>query len=1140
MIAHEADTRSQMDLEVAHIADQRAASCAPSGGACVVPQPPSSRHPLSHGQRALWFLQQLAPASAAYNVVRALRTTSELDVSALQRAFQRLVDRHPALRTTFTTQDGEPVQQVYDHMAVSFQAVDATSWSKAELDARLASEAEQPFDLEKGPLMRIHLFSRGRQEHVLLTAFHHIVTDLWSQAILFHDLGALYRAEVSGLAAELPALPRQFTDYVREQAQMLAGPAGERLWAYWRQQLAGELPTLNLPTDRPRPAQQTFRGASQSLRLGTDLGKKLRSLSQAQCTSPYVTLLAAFQVLLHHYTGQEDILVGTPTAGRSPQMARVVGYFVNPVAVRTNLAGDPPFIALLRQVRETALAALDHSAYPFPLLVERLQPARDPSRSPVFQVMFAWEKTARRAIGGDLALLAVGESGRTLSMGDLRVESLTLEQRTAQFDLTLLMAQDGDDLLASLEYNTDLFDAATAAHLLQHFRVLLESIVADPEQPISALSLLTPTEARQLLVEWNDTDCPEPTATSIQPLFEAQVERTPESVALLHGEAQWTYSELNRRANRLAHRLRALGAGPGTMVGVFVERSPEAVAALLAILKAGSAYVPLDPAYPGERLAFMLADAQVPLLLTQERLAGRLPPTEARVICIDSVEALEQESEENPPQGATAESPAYVIYTSGSTGKPKGVVVSHGALAGHCWQMARHYRLEPHDRVLQFASFSFDTSLEQILPALIARASVVVREGDPWTPEVLYERIFRHGITVINLTPAHWHQLAEAWRGRVPPAQGTPLRLVIIGGDVVPPEAVAMWLETPLRDAQLLNAYGPTEATVTAATFAIQSRDCLAARGTRIPIGRPLARRQVFILDRYGHPVPVGVAGELHIGGAALAQGYLHQPQLTAERFIASHVTGQASRLYRTGDLARYRPDGTIEFLGRIDDQVKIRGFRVELAEIEATLAQHPALRQVTVVARGLEPQNKYLVAYVVPQPAQAPSVNELRNYARARLPEFMVPSAFVTLDALPLTASGKVDRRALPEPEGARNLEGAYVGPRTAVEADLASIWAQVLGVERVGIYDDFFALGGHSLLATQVISRLRQVFRVEVPLSTLFAAPTIASLAVAIVDRQAEQSDPEEVASLLAELDQLPDERVRQILAEGGKALE
>jgi amino acid adenylation domain-containing protein len=1150
----------------------------PGSGFAAVPSE-SIEAPLSYGQRALWFLQQLTPENAAYNIARAVRVRGPLDVRILEHAFQGLMDHHAMLRATFAAPQGEPVALIHAHMRVHFQEEDASSWDDERLYARLAEELYRPFDLQRGPLMRVSCFRFSPDHHVVMMALHHTVADLWSVAVLLHGLDQLYLAERDGVPPALKPPRTEYADYVRAQEEMLAGPEGERLWAYWREQLRGDLPALNLPTDRPRPAHQTGKGSSRFRRLGSVLTEQLRQLAEAEQVPLHVLLLAAYQVLLHRYTGQDDILVGYPKANRSPRLARVVGYFVNSIVMRANLAGNPTFREFLGQVRQTLETAFAHDELPFALLVERLHPMRDASRSPIFQAMFAWQKTTRLLNRQELMPFALGEADGEMALVGAKLGSMALEQQIAPFDLTLLMAETDTDLVAALEYSSDLFDAPTIQRMLEHFDVLLQDIIADPGQPIGSLSILSATERAQLLHEWNAVAEPflGGDEASPIPLFEAQVRRAPEAVAVmlvnpyggLASNQSLNYRELSRRANHLATFLRGHGVGPGVVVGVGLERSLDAVVALLAILKAGGVYLPLDPDYPDERLAFMLRDAGATVLLTQAR-SGRAWPVDAvQVVAIDGldrgdgtgagdglehtmVEELAQAHRTLPGPGNLA----YVIYTSGSTGMPKGVMVSYGTLTDHCLHVRDHYGLTAEDRVLQFPSLVFDPSLEQILPTLMTGATVVMRGPEMWSPSDFSRRVREFGVTVANLPTAYWQQLVYAWAQEPEAAPSDVLRLMIPGGDTMRPEVVRLWQQTPMRRVKLLNAYGPTETTITATTYEVpEGRTDF----VRVPIGHPLPRRSAYVLDQYGNPAPTGVVGELYLGGCGLATGYLNQAEMTEQRFVPDRFSGRpGARLYKTGDLARHLADGNIEFLGRADAQIKVRGFRVELGEIEAVLAQHPDIRQAIVQAREDATGTKYLVAYVVPgrPPAPGPGPaklggelggqgqvgnHELARFLRAKLPEYMVPSSVVMLDTMPLTQTGKVDLRALPIPDAARlDLEHGYVAPRTTLEQQLADLWASVLGVERVGIHDSFFELGGHSLLATQLASRLRQLLQVDVPLRSLFESPTIATLVPVILQLQGveldeqEEVDEEELARMLDELEQLSDDEARKRLNE------
>jgi amino acid adenylation domain-containing protein len=1070
----------------------------------------TSVYPLSYNQQAMWFLYQLAPESPAYNVTFAVRIRSKVDVPALKRALQRLIDRHPSLRTTFAMRAGEPLQEVHDLQELSFEETDASTWSEDELDKQVVAAHRHPFDLALGPVLRVNLFTKTESEHIFLLTTHHIVFDGWSKWLLVDELQTLYLAETGNTSASLPALSLQYRDYVRWQAEMLAGPEGERLWAYWQQQLGGELPELDLPTDRPRPTAQTFRGATQSFIINETQTLQLRELAKVEGATLYMTLLAAFQVLLHRYSGQDDILVGSPVVGRSrAEFSGIVGDFINMIVLRADLGNNPTFKAFLDQVRQTVLDALAHQDYPLSLLVERLASKRNTGRSPLYQVSFMLQQPRRYV---ELAEHPIpGQDGSRINFGGLELEAYHVTQQEGQLDLTLEIVEVRGTLFGSLRYNTDLFDAATMSRMRGHFETLLEGIIANPDQRLSDLPLLTETERNQLLVEWNDTQAEYPQNQCIHSLFEAQVERTPDAIAVVFENEQITYRELNRRANQLAHHLRTLGIGPELLVGIYVERSVEMVVGLLGILKAGGAYVPLDPSFPQERLAFMLADSQASVLLSQQRLVEGLSGHRLQVVCLDTAwEAISRESTENPVDGAQSAHLAYVIYTSGSTGKPKGVQITHQAAVNFLNSMRKQPGLTEQDVLLAVTTISFDISLlELFLPISVGAQVEIVSSEVAADGSQLMKKLADARATVMQATPVTWRLLLEAgW-------QGSKQLKILCGGEALPRDLADRLLT---RCSSLWNMYGPTETTVWSSLHQLDSGEAT------ISIGRPIDNTQIYILDSHLQPVPIGVPGEMYIGGDGLSPGYLNRPELTAEKFIRHPFSDEVdARIYNTGDLARYLPDGRLVCLGRTDHQVKIRGFRIELGEIEAVLSQHPAIRENVVIVREDAPGDKRLVAYLVPSQEPVPSSSDLRGFLKEKLPNYMVPSAYVALDALPLTPNGKVDRRALPEPEGLRpELETAYVAPRNEIEQTLADIWQELLAVVQIGIHDDFFEMGGHSLLATQVMSRVRQTFQLELPLRDFFEAPNIAELAIVIEE------------GLIAEVEALTEDQAQR-LAEG-----
>ncbi|MBI2230714.1 MAG: amino acid adenylation domain-containing protein, partial [Deltaproteobacteria bacterium] len=888
--------------------------------------------PLSFSQQRLWFLDQYEPGSSVYNIPSAIRLTGALDVSALEQSLQEIVNRHEALRTTFSMVGGEAVQVIAPSLKLALPVVDLSETPEAEREEqarRLAQEeARRSFDLSRGPLFRTRLLQVGEDDHVLLMTLHHIVSDGWSMGVMHHELAVLYQAFSNSQPSALPDLPIQYADYAVWQREWLKGEELERQISYWKKQLEGISP-LQLPTDRPRPPLQTHRGAWQSLSLSQELTEKLKSLSRKEGVTLYMTLLAAFQTLLHRYSGQEDIVVGSPIAGRNrSEIEGMVGFFVNTLALRSNLSGQPTFKELLARVKEMALGAYAHQELPFEKLVEELHPERDLSHSPLFQVMFVLQNT----------------SGTALKLGGIVVSPMRVDGETAKFDLTLSLSEGAQGLRGAVEYSTALFDDGTIGRMLGHLQVLLEGIVADADRPIAALPILTEPERHQLLVEWNDTKREYPKDKCIDELFEEQVERSPDAIALVYEDQQLTYRELNNRANRLAHYLQTLGVGPEVLVGICVERSLEMVIGLLGILKAGAAYVPLDSQFPKERLSFMLEDAQAKVLLTQQKLVDRIPATVAHTICMDADwQAISKESIGNPDDKTTGADTCYVIYTSGSTGRPKGVAVPHGAV-NRLVINTDYIELKSDDVVAQVSNCSFDAATFEIWGALLNGARLVIITKDVvLAPQEFAAELKRHAVTTLFLTTALFNLMA-----RQAPDAFASVRQVLFGGEAVDPRWVAEVVRQG-RPERLLHVYGPTEAT-TFATWQLVGE--VAQGAATVPIGRPIANTQLYVLDAHLHPVPIGVQGELYVGGRGIARGYLNGPELTAERFIPNPFSVESgARLYKTGDLGRFLPDGNIEFLGRIDNQVKIRGYRIELGEIESVLGQHPAVREAVVVA---------------------------------------------------------------------------------------------------------------------------------------------------------------------------------------------
>ena len=1036
----------------------------------VVPVPRDQPLPLSFAQERLWFLDRLQPGSAFYNLPAGVRLGGALDVAALERALGEIVRRHEPLRTTFAERGGVPVQVIAPFAGFTLPVEDLSGLDPAaraaEVRRRASAEAVRPFDLEAGPLFRAVLLRLEDQDHALLLCMHHAVSDGWSMDVLFRELSALYAAFRDGAASPLAALPVQYADYAVWQREQLRGPALEGQLAWWRERLAGAPALLELPTDHPRPAVQSHRGAYEPLRLSADALERLRALAAREGATLYMVLLAAFQVLLARYTGSDDVVVGTPIAGRTRrETEELIGFFVNTLVLRTGLAGDPAFTEVLRRVREATLGAYEHQDVPFEKLVAELQPERSLTHAPLFQVMFNLDEGGEPAGDGDGGGLA-----------GLEVGGVGIDGAVAKFDLSLFLSAAPGGLSGALVYATDLFEADTVRRMAGHLEQVLEQAAARPELRLSALELLRGAERARVLEEWNRTGAEYPADACIHQLVAAQAARTPDAVALVQAGEALTYRQLEARANRLAHRLVALGARPEAPVALCLEAGIAGITGLLAILKAGAAYLPLDPASPDERIALILEESGARIVVAGAEAAARAWAPGRTLVAADAPDELAGYPETAPEPRVTARNLAYVLYTSGSTGRPKGVLVEHGGVCNVATAFARIYALGPGDRMLLLAPLHFDSSVAELFSTLCAGAALYAPHGDAVLPGAAQVELLEGArITHAKFTPSALAAL--------PWAALPDLRVVAAGGEAVTAELVARW--RPGR--RFLQTYGPTEATVRAATHW-----CEGGPG-RPPLGTPLANTRLYVLDAALSPLAPGLPGELAIGGVPVARGYLGRPAATAERFVPDPFGGRpGARLYRTGDRARWRPGGVVEFLGRMDQQVKIRGFRIEPGEVQAVLRRHPAVAGCAVVAREDVPGDPRLVAYVV----GGADPDALRTHLRASLPEYMVPAAFVALERLPLTASGKLDRRALPAPEHAGGGEGS-AAPRTPVEAVLAEVWAGVLGRERVGVDEGFFALGGHSLLAVRVVSRVRELFGVELPLRAMFEGPTVAGLA-------------------------------------------
>jgi amino acid adenylation domain-containing protein len=1061
---------------------------------------PSSRErsagqlPLSYAQQRLWFIQQLAPDSHAYNIPLALHITGPLDLDALNATVSEVVRRHEVLRTTFAFDNGQPYQVIHPPTRLELPVTDLTQFPAAmrmdEVQRLAENDARLPFDLEHTPPLRAQLLRLDPQAHVLLLTMHHIASDGWSVDVLIKEVGVLYPAFSSGAESPLPELPIQYADYALWERDRVQNEELDQQLAYWREQLAGAPPVLELPADRPRPPTQSFRGAQHSFDLSPDLTRRLKQLSRREGVTLFMTLLAGFNALLHRYTRANDIVVGSPFAGRNAAGTEgLIGFFVNTLVLRTNLAGDPTFRELLARVRAAALGAFAHQDLPFEKLVEETQPERHTTHSPLYQVMF------------ELQNASLGK----LQLPGLELKPLKLDMAAAKFDLTLSMDETDDGIAAFFNCSTDIFAAETIQRMAQHLVTLLDDVSAHADRHVSELELLSTDERHQLIGEWNDTTRVYPQDQLIHELVELQVQRQPEAVAIVFEDEAITYQELNRRAERTASQLRRVGIGPETLVGVALDRSIEMVVALLGVLKAGGAFVAFDLAYPKKRLALMFEATRAPLLLTREPLLDNLPAFDGEVFFPEvgggfarpNHRDTEHTEIEQAHTAKGSDSLAYVFFTSGSTGEPKGVLAQHSGVVNYLTFNAETYQLGPTDTVLQLASPSFDASVRDTLGPLIAGARLVlVNDAATRDPDALLAQMSNYGVTcLLSVVPSLLSVLTAAARRMAnPPAR---VRLILTSGESLPLAECAKARTAFGQGITIVNQYGPTECTMTQTFYSVPHAH--EATGAALA-GRPIANMQLYILDQRLNLVPAGITGDVYIGGVGLARGYLNHATQTAEKFIPHPFSPEpGARLYKTGDLARFHHDGQIELLGRADNQIKLRGLRIEPAEIEATLLSHDDVREAAVVARE-DAGEKRLVGYVVGADQSAvPTATELREHLRRSLPEYLVPSVFVALDSLPLTPNGKVDRSALPPPQLNEN-GAAYVAPRTDTERALAAVWQAVLATSHAGLDDNFFDVGGHSLLATQLLWQIKEAFDVELPMRTLFERPTIAGLAESI----------------------------------------
>ncbi|HEX8706907.1 MAG TPA: amino acid adenylation domain-containing protein [Pyrinomonadaceae bacterium] len=1074
---------------------------------------------LSYEQKLYWFLHQLAPESPLTQLCKFARTDAEVDAAALRRAFQRLFERHPLLGAVCAHAGGQPVLRFSGNIREGFEFADVSSLDQASFDALLAKESEKTFAIESEAMLRLQVFRRAAREHVLLLAAHRIVADSPTLDILMRELAALYGLEKSGQGAsgkpeEQPALAapeNEYASYTLRQEQLLSSAEGERLERYWLRQLEPQPPPLSLPTDRQRPPVFGFRSASASLGLSRELTARLRALSEEHRTTLYTTLLASFCTLLHRYSGQPEFPVGAFVSARRDALSGAVGNFDDYLVIKADLSGAPSFMTLLERMQRTVAEASAHGRYPFLRLVENLQPPRDASRWPLFQVAFDLRETSAHVDEGEKQSASDGENASSEADG-LRLRSWQAGAETSHFDLALMMTEQDGALQASLKYSTALFDAETIGRMLGHFETLLGGIITGPQRPVSTLPLLTEKEREQILLEWNNTNTDDGARRCLHHFFEQQVERAPGAIVVRFEQEQLTYLELNRRANRLARHLQTCGVGPEVRVGIFIEPSLEMAVGCLAILKAGGAVVFLDKSYPQERIAFLLEDAAIPVLITTERLVERLPAQGARVLCLDSdAKTFARYPETNPAAAIDAENLAWLAYTSGTTGKPKGILIPHRVLANFGTTALRAYDLTEDLRIFDMHG------IFSIIMAMMCGGTVILARHETFmSPARMIAMLREHRINQATLPPA--------LLGVLPSDELPSLRTVTTGGEKISSNVVGRWSQ----GRRFFLNYRCTEAL---SGTRHQCDEDFAARPT---IGRPMANTQIYVLDQELQLLPAGIPGEMYIGGAGLARGYHNAPAATAERFLPDPFSREGgARLYRTGDVGRYFADGRLEFLGRRDNQVNIRGYRVELGEVEAALRQNAAVQDLAVMMREDIAGEKRIVAYLVAQDGASLTPGGLREFLKEKLPEYMIPSAFVVLDKLPLTPHRKVDYRALPAPEQLLRVSSeSFVAPRMPMEEALCRIWSEVLKVERIGINDNFFELGGHSVTAVQVMARVLESFQVEIPLRRFFELPTVAELAVAIVEAEVARAGGEETARLLAELEQLSEDEAWAML--------
>jgi amino acid adenylation domain-containing protein len=1039
----------------------------------------------SFGQQRLWFLDQLEPGTAAYNLPRAFSIAGPLDIPVLERALGIVVVRHSSLRTVFESVNGECRQVVLPDIRIEIPLVDLSGRPEpnreAEAVAVISDEGKKAFDLSKGPLLRCLLVRLGPERYIFLLVLHHIIVDGWSISILFRELTSTYACLLKGDAPSLPDLPFQYADYAQWQREYMTGEVLDHQLAYWTRKLADCPLVLKLPTNYPRPTVANWHGATEEIVLDSAALESVKTLAKSENCTLFMVVMAAFQALLWRYSAQESIVVGTPVAARNDiELESMVGLFVNTLVFRSDFSKNFTFRELMRQVREFALDSYPHQDLPFERLVESLVPQRSLDIHPIFQVMFTFQNIPKQIF----------------EIPGLVIKEIAFESGIAKLDLSVEVWDDGQ-LHSQFEYRTDLFEKSTIQRMLGHFENLLREAAKNPDSLVGELEIMSDEEREQVLIDWNCTAADYPRNLTIPESFEAQVERDPTAIALIYEDQRWTYSAVNQAANRLARILLTRGVRGNSLVGVFLQRSPEMVIALLGILKAGAAYVPLDPSYPAERNGLLIRDAALPIIVSHSALKHLLPDKTAEVVLIDDAELLGREQPSNLKIAVSSQDRAYVIYTSGSTGVPKGVEGTHRASMNRFYWMWSKYPFQDGEVCCQKTNVGFVDSIWEIFGPLLAGVpSVIISQDCVRDPQLFLEVLAREQVTRIVLVPSQLRAILEhapELNKRVPA-----LRLWSCSGEALPLELATRFREA-FPEATMLNIYGSSEVAADATWHEVSEQDI----GSSVPVGQPISNTQIYLVDKYSQPVPIGIPGEIYIGGDGLARGYLKRPELTAQRFVSNWLVPERSqRLYRTGDLGRWRSDGQIEYLGRTDTQVKLRGIRIELGEIESVLASHADVQEAVVAVTGEAEQQK-LSAYLI---ANVSDAGELRRYARNKLPDYMVPAEFWKLERFPLLPSGKVNRAALMQSGAKPLVDGqSWVGPRNEVEAQLAAIWGELLKLDVIGVDQNFFELGGHSLLVLQMTARIRRSLQVELPARAVFEAPRIAELAQEVVKARA-----------------------------------